>query len=118
MPDAELDLLRGTLDLLILKALAWGPAHGYAVARWIEQATAEALPIEDGSLYPGLHRLEARGLVEAGWGLSENNRRARFYRLTAAGRRALRTETDRWERFAQAMFGALRSPAGPRPADA
>jgi PadR family transcriptional regulator len=118
MPDSDLDLLHGTLDLLILRALTWGPAHGYRVARWIEQATGEALPIEDGSLYPALHRLEERGLIEAEWGLSENNRRARFYRMTAAGRRALRVQTDQWERFSRAVFGALRAPARPRPADA
>jgi PadR family transcriptional regulator PadR len=115
VPDTDLDLLRGTLDLLVLKALTWGPSHGYGVARWIEQATGHALPIEDGSLYPALHRLEARGLVEAQWGLSEHNRRARFYRLTAAGRRALRTQTEQWERFSRTLFGALRAPARPRP---
>lgn len=118
MPDAQVDVLRGTLDLLILKAVSWGPVHGYAVARWIEQASGGALPIEEGSLYPALHRLEERGLVGADWGLSENNRRARFYRLTAAGRRALRDEVDSWERYAAAMFSALKAPAPPRPAGA
>src|SRR5437868_899849 len=83
-------LLQGTLDLLILKALSWGPAHGYAVARWIEAATGDALRIEEGSLYPALHRLEERGHVESEWGLSENNRRAKFYHLTPEGRRELR----------------------------
>lgn len=113
-----LDLLRGTLDLLILKALSWGSAHGYAVARWIERATGEALAIEEGSLYPALHRLEERGLVSAEWGTSENNRRARFYRLTAAGRRRLRQEADGWTRFARAVFAALDAPANPQPAGA
>ena len=113
-----LDLLRGTLDLLILKALSWGSAHGYAVARWIERATGEALAIEEGSLYPALHRLEERGLVAAEWGTSENNRRARFYRLTAAGRRQLRQEADGWTRFARAVFAALEAPAHPQPVDA
>lgn len=111
MPDPQLDILRGTLDLLILKAVSWGPAHGYAVARWIEQASGGALPVEEGSLYPALHRLEERGLVVAEWGQSENNRRARFYRLTAAGRRALRVQADGWEQFAAAMHSALRAPA-------
>jgi len=117
MPDDRIDILRGTLDLLILKALSWGPAHGYAVARWIEQATGDAFPIEEGSLYPALHRLEERALVEAGWGLSENKRRARFYTITAAGRRALRAQVDHWERFARAVFGALSASAAPRRAD-
>ena len=110
---ASVDVLRGTLDLLILKALSWGPAHGYAVAAWIERATADALRIEEGSLYPALHRLEERGLVDASWGLSENNRRAKFYSLTAAGRRALRAEAANWSRFATAVFAALEAPANP-----
>ena len=112
------DLLRGTLDLLVLKALSWGTAHGYAVARWIEQATNDALRIEEGSLYPALHRLEERGLIEAEWGLSENNRRARFYTLTAEGRRALRTESATWAKFARAVFAALEAPANPAAATA
>lgn len=109
----SVDLLRGTLDLLVLKALSWGTAHGYAVARWIERATHDALRIEEGSLYPALHRLEERGLIEAEWGLSENNRRARFYTLTTAGRRALRTESATWSKFARAVFAALEAPANP-----
>lgn len=107
------DLLRGTLDLLVLKALSWGTAHGYAVARWIEQATQDALRIEEGSLYPALHRLEERGLIRAEWGLSENNRRARFYTLTADGKRALRAESATWAKFARAVFAALEAPANP-----
>ncbi|OGU01962.1 MAG: PadR family transcriptional regulator [Gemmatimonadetes bacterium GWC2_71_10] len=110
---APVDVLRGTLDLLVLKALSWGKAHGYAIARWIEQTTDDALRIEEGSLYPALHRLEQRGLVEADWGLSENNRRARYYVLTAEGRRALRTESASWDRFSRAVFAALQAPAGP-----
>lgn len=112
MPE-PIDVLRGTLDLLTLKALSWGRAHGYAVARWIEQATDDALRIEEGSLYPALHRLEERGLIEADWGLSDNNRRAKFYTLTAEGRRALRSETATWARFAKAVFAALDAPANP-----
>src|SRR4029077_277296 len=107
------DILRGTLDLLILKALSWGPAHGYAVARWIEQATNDALRIEEGSLYPALHRLEERGHVSAEWGLSENNRRAKFYALTSEGRRQLRAESASWHRFARAVLAALEAPAHP-----
>ncbi len=118
MPAPPVDLLRGTLDLLILKALSRGRTHGYGVARWIEDATGEALRIEEGSLYPALHRLEERGLVETEWGLSENNRRARYYRLTPAGRRRLRTESDSWTRFARAVFAALEAPANPQPAGA
>jgi len=118
MPAPPVDLLRGTLDLLILKSLSWGRAHGYAVARWIEDATGEALRIEEGSLYPALHRLEERGLVEPEWGMSENNRRARYYRLTPAGRRRLRVESDSWTRFARAVFAALEAPARPQPAGA
>src|SRR5678810_839453 len=84
------DLLQGTLDLLILKALSWGPAHGYAVARWLEQLTDKVLLVGEGSLYPALHRLEGRGWIESEWRLSERNRRAKFYRLTARGRQQLK----------------------------
>ena len=86
MPPRAAELMQGTLDILILKALTWGPMHGYAVASWIERVTDDALRIEEGSLYPALHRLEERELVGAEWGVSENNRRAKFYRLTPAGR--------------------------------
>src|SRR6185436_5145973 len=82
MPKSALDLLQGTLDLLMLKALSWGPAHGYSVARWIERLTGDALQIGEGSLYPALHRLEEREWIESEWRTSENNRRAKFYRLT------------------------------------
>ena len=109
MPE-PVDLLRGTLDLLILKALSRGRSHGYGVARWIEDATDDALAIEEGSLYPALHRLEERGLIEPEWGLSENNRRARFYTLSADGRRALKQESQTWTRFARAIFAALDAP--------
>ena len=105
------DILRGTLDLLILKALSWGPAHGYAVARWIEQATEDALADGEGTLYPALHRLEERGWVAASWGASDANRRAKFYALTKPGRARLRVETDNWRRYAAAIFAALDAPA-------
>lgn len=105
------DILRGTLDLLVLKALSWGTAHGYAIARWIEQATRDVLAVGEGTLYPALHRLEERGWVEAAWGTSENNRRAKFYTLTPAGRAQLRVETASWKRYADAVFAALAAPA-------
>ena len=116
MPERDLELLRGTLDVLILKTLSWGPAHGYAVASWIEQVTGDALRIEEGSLYPALHRLERRGWVESEWGLSENNRRAKYYALTAEGRKALRAESSSWTRFAQAVGTVLGASEGPQPA--
>ena len=114
MARYTVDLLRGSLDLLILRALAWQPAHGYGITRWIEQTTDEALQIEEGSLYPALHRLEERGWVESEWGTSENNRRARFYRLTPRGRAQLGTEAENFRRFARAVFKVL--DAAPRPA--
>jgi len=113
MTQQPVTVLQGTLDLLILKALSWGRSHGYAVARWIEQATNDALRIEEGSLYPALHRLEERGHVSAEWGLSENNRRAKFYALTSEGRRQLRAESASWHRFARAVLAALEAPAHP-----
>jgi len=111
MTPSAPDILRGTLDLLILKALSWGPAHGYAIARWIEQATGDALAVGEGSLYPALHRLEERGWIEASWGASENNRRAKFYALTRRGRVQLGVETESWRRYAAAVFAALDAPA-------
>jgi transcriptional regulator len=105
------DILRGTLDLLLLRALSFGPAHGYAVARWIQFATGDLLQVGEGTLYPALYRLEERGWVEASWGASENNRRAKFYALTRRGRSQLAAETASWERYAEAVFAALRAPA-------
>src|SRR5688572_24464206 len=105
------DILRGTLDLLILKALSFGPAHGYAVARWIQQATDDALAIGEGTLYPALHRLEERSWISASWGASENNRQAKFYALTRRGRTQLRVEADQWRRYAAAVFAALEAPS-------
>lgn len=103
----DLDLLQGTLDVLVLKALIFGPRHGYAIARWIRDTSDDSLAIEDGALYTALHRLERRGWVEADWGLSENNRKAKFYELTRDGRRQLDAETRRWTRYAQAVFKVL-----------
>jgi PadR family transcriptional regulator PadR len=102
-------LLQGTLDLLILKTLSWGPTHGYGIANWIEVITDDALRVEEGSLYPALHRLEKKGLIDAEWGLSDNNRKAKFYRLTATGRAELRERTTGWEHFAGAVTKALRN---------
>ena len=116
MPELPVEVLRGTLDLLILKALSWGAAHGYAVAEWIERVTDDALVIEEGSLYPALHRLEERGQIEAEWGVSGTNRRAKYYALTPRGRQALKQESAAWTRFARAVFSALESPAAQRPA--
>jgi transcriptional regulator len=104
-----MDLLKGTLDVLVLKALTWGPRHGYAVARWIEDATTGELQVEDGALYHALHRLEKQGWVESEWGVSETNRRARYYTLTRAGRRQLAAKTATWTRYAEAVFAALRT---------
>jgi len=109
MSDANVEVLRGTLDLLILKAVSWRPTHGYAVARWIEQATGDVLQIEEGSLYPALHRLEARGWISAEWGASENNRRAKFYTLTDEGRSHLDSVARRWSRVSAAVSRVMRT---------
>jgi len=109
VPAIDLDLLQGTLDLLILKTLTWGPRHGYAVASWIRETTDQRLLIEEGALYTALHRMEKRGLLESEWGLSENNRKAKYYQLTAAGRRQLRTRTAVWTEYAAAVFKVLQT---------
>src|SRR3954467_9069211 len=103
------DLLQGTLGILILKALLSGPSHGYGIARWVEGTTDDVLRIEEGSLYPALRRLEDRGWVDSEWGLSENNRRARFYTITSAGRTHLRSEAATWIRYAGAVRQVLRA---------
>jgi transcriptional regulator len=100
-------LLPGTLDLLILKSVSLGPQHGYGILLRIEQITGQSLQIEQGALYPALYRLEQQGLIEAEWGTSENNRRAKFYRLTPSGRKRLKEETAGWERFSAAIAAAL-----------
>jgi PadR family transcriptional regulator, regulatory protein PadR len=102
-----LSLLQGTVDLLILRALQKGPAHGYAVSRWIRDRTDGMLAMEDAALYQALHRLEAREWIEAEWGVSENNRRAKYYALTAAGRRQLRSEVSLWKQYAAAMLKVI-----------
>jgi len=105
MPPAppDLDLIRGTLDLLILKSLSWGPMHGLAVLRWIEQGSQRKLLVEEGALYPALHRMEQKGWLESEWGYTEAQRRARFYRLTTAGRKQLAAEVSRWTRYTDAV---------------
>ena len=113
MPRSQIDLLQGTLDLLILKTLSWGPAHGYAIARWVQQLTGAVLQIGEGSLYPALHRLEERGWVAADWRISEHNRRAKFYRLTTQGRAQLRAETATWTRFVDAVGKVLQATEQP-----
>ena len=101
------ELLHGTLETLILKAVARTPRHGYAVARWLEEATGEVLQIEDGSLYPALYRMEERGLIHAEWGTSELGRKAKFYRITPAGRKRLAASTAEWTRFSAAISKVL-----------
>jgi transcriptional regulator len=108
-PPVRLDLLQGTLDMLILKALTWGPMHGYDVARWLERVTDDALRVEEGSLYPALHRMMKRGWLKAEWGVSENNRRARYYTLTSEGRRQLQRETSTWGLFIEAVGKVLQA---------
>jgi len=103
MASPDLDLLRGTLDLLLLKALSWGPMHGLGVVRWIEQATHQRLQVEEGALYPALHRLEERGWLEAEWGYTDKGRRAKYYQLTALGRRQLGSELRKWTRYSEAV---------------
>jgi transcriptional regulator len=107
--EDRIELLQGTLDLLVLRTLLPGPAHGHAIAKNIERNSEDVLQVEQGSLYPALHRLIKRGWITADEGTSENNRRAKFYRLTAKGRRQLSTQTTRWERMAQAIAGVLRA---------
>jgi PadR family transcriptional regulator len=103
MAERAFDLLQGTLDMMLLKALQLEPLHGYAIARRVQQLSQDALKVEEGSLYPALHRMEERGLVESEWGTSESNRRARFYKLTRKGRRQLETEAAEWRRLALAI---------------
>jgi transcriptional regulator len=113
VPRASLDLLQGTLDLLVLQTLSWGPAHGYAIARWIEQLTGDVLRVGEGSLYPALHRLEEREWIESEWRLTENKRKAKFYRLTSLGRQQLRAETASWARMVDAVSQVLKTKEQP-----
>jgi PadR family transcriptional regulator, regulatory protein PadR len=107
MDKTRLDLFRGTLDVLILKSLIWGPLHGYSITDFIRRQSDDVLLVEEGTLYPALWRLESKALVEAEWGLSENNRKAKFYRLTSAGRRQLRQESSNWDAYTAAVAKVL-----------
>lgn len=115
MEKTRLELIRGTLDILILKSLIWGPLHGYAISSLIQRQSDAALLVEEGTLYPALWRLESKGLLEGEWGLSENNRKAKFYRLTAEGRRQLRQEVKIWEAYAAAVAKVLGATQPPLP---
>ena len=101
------DLYTGSLDLIILKSLTWGPLHGYAIGRWIRQSTSEELAVQEGALYPALHRLERKGFLDEEWGMTDTNREAKFYRLTAAGKKHLKSELLRWQSYARLMTTAL-----------
>jgi transcriptional regulator len=103
MSQNEVGLLQGTLDFLILKTLSWGEMHGFEISRWIQQATEDVLRVEEGTLYPALHRLDRKGLITGQWGVSDRGRRAKFYRLTPAGEKALRQEAREWSRFVNAV---------------
>jgi PadR family transcriptional regulator, regulatory protein PadR len=107
LKNTELDIVRGTLDLLILKTLSWGPLHGYAIVSAIRQQTDRALLVEEGALYPSLYRMESKGWIEAEWGLSENNRRAKYYRLTTEGKSQLRAEVKTWKAYTDAVTKVL-----------
>ena len=109
MPRYQADFLHGTLDTLVLKTLTGGPMHGYAIGKSIEEATGGAIELEEGTLYPALYRLEQQGLIESEWGTSDNNRRAKFYRLTTAGRARLGEEAASWNRLVEAIAMALRT---------
>jgi transcriptional regulator len=105
------DLFVGTLDILVLKAVSWGPRHGYAIGRWIRETTEDALAVQEGALYPALHRLEKRGLLSEEWRVTDTGREAKFYSLTTAGRTQLRAEVERWNRFSRAVTTALSATA-------
>lgn len=111
MSDSRADLLKGTLDLLVLKALSGGPRHGYGVARWLEESSRDLLSIEEGSLYPALYRMEDRGWIRSEWGLSDSNRRARYYSITDLGREQLREQASAWDRLVRAVALVLREGA-------
>ncbi|MBI4474434.1 MAG: PadR family transcriptional regulator [Acidobacteria bacterium] len=107
------NVLQGTLDMLVLKTLSWGPQHGYGIALRIQQLSDEVLRVEEGSLYPALYRMEEQGWIESEWRASENNRRAKFYRLTASGRRYLRAETEAWSRLSMAVTKVMKAAEDP-----
>jgi PadR family transcriptional regulator PadR len=107
--DAELPLLKGTVDMLVLKALSWGPMHGFGISQWLDERTSGSLGLDDSSMYQVLHRLEARRFVDAKWRVTDNNRRARFYRLTATGRAQLKSQTATWLRYSELVTALLMS---------
>ena len=109
----DVELIQGTLNVLILRTLAWGPANGYAIAQWVRDLTGGDIELEEGALYPALHRMEHRGWIAAEWGVSQNNRRAKFYHLTPVGRRALRERTESWERLVSAVGKVLHAQTRP-----
>jgi PadR family transcriptional regulator, regulatory protein PadR len=113
MKKESLEVVRGTLDVLILRALTWGPQHGYAVSQWIRDQTDSELLVEEGALYPALYRMETKGWIDAEWGASDNNRRAKFYTLTPDGRRHLKQELDTWRRYTLAVSRILAATTGP-----
>jgi PadR family transcriptional regulator PadR len=108
---ASLPVVKGTLDVLVLKALSWGPMHGFEIVAWLEQRSGGSLDVEDSALYQALYRMEKRELIDAEWGVTENNRRARYYRIAAAGRSHLRSQTAQWLRYTRTVTGILTAPA-------
>ena len=113
MADSTIALLHGSLSVLVLKTLSWGPMHGFGISRWIQRLTDDALRLEEGSLYPALYRMENRGWIKAEWRTTENNRRAKYYRLTAAGRRQLQEEAETFRRYSDVMIKVLQSTEQP-----
>jgi transcriptional regulator len=109
----DLGLLQGTLDVMILKALSWGPMHGFGVAKWIRNTTEDVLQIEDSALYPALHRMEFRGLIDSDWALTENKRRAKYYTLTSKGRQQLRARASSWDRYSTAVSKVIHATVQP-----
>jgi PadR family transcriptional regulator PadR len=109
MRQNAIDLLQGSLDVIVLKTLSWQPMHGFGIARWIQRVTDDVLQVEEGSLYPSLYRMENKGWVKAEWRTTENNRRAKYYRLTAAGKKQLAQSASTWETFAEAMAKIMRA---------
>lgn len=113
MARPSIDLMQGSLDVIVLKTLSWQPMHGFGIARWIQRVTEEVLQVEEGSLYPSLYRMENKGWIKSEWRITENNRRAKYYRLTAAGKKQLAAETATWDVFADAMTKIMRAPNAP-----
>lgn len=113
MPDPSVDLLQGSLDVIVLQTLRWQPMHGFGIARWIQRTTDDVFQVEEGTLYPALYRMENKGWVKGEWRITENNRRAKYYRLTAAGKRRLVEQARTWDLFAAAMAKIMRAEPEP-----